>query len=249
MSIRWEHAGGTDVGRVRRGNEDSFLVDAERGIFLVADGMGGHAAGEVASALAAQIVGEAVARAIDAGDSADALPVVIEEAFRSAWREIDRYCRDDPRKSGMGTTLTLCVLRPDGACRVGHIGDSRAYRVRDSRLEVLTRDHTWVQREVEAGRLDGAKAESHPLAHVLTRVLSAELEPEPDLLAPDVRPGDLLILSSDGMHGMVPDAEILRAAVGAESLDSLLAALLRAANDGGGRDNITAVAIRVLPAA
>jgi PPM family protein phosphatase len=247
MSIRWEAEGVTDVGRVRRGNEDSFLVDPERGIFLVADGMGGHAAGEVASALTVDTVGAILAQALDAARPSEELPEVLDAAFHEAWNELIRCCRDDPRKTGMGTTLTACVLRPDGTCRIGHIGDCRAYRVRDGRLELLTRDHTWVQREVDAGRLDAPAAESHPLAHILTRVLSADLPPEPDLFAPEVRPGDLLLLSSDGMHGLVPEPEILSISSRDQPLSDLLEALIRSANQHGGRDNITAVGIRILP--
>lgn len=247
MSIRWEAAGTTDVGRVRQGNEDSYHVDPDRGIFLVADGMGGHAAGEVASALAARVTADTFAKAVDAGRPATELREVIEAAFLAAWKEIDRCCRDDPSKDGMGTTLTACLLRSDGSCWIGHIGDSRAYRLRDGRLELLTRDHTWVQREVDAGRLDDTAAGTHPFAHILTRVLSADLSPRPDVLEPEVRAGDLLLLSTDGMHGQVPDFELLQIASSGLSLPELLDALVRSALDHGGRDNITAAAIRILP--
>jgi PPM family protein phosphatase len=248
MIIRWDAAGTTDVGRVRRGNEDTFLVDAARGVFLVADGMGGHAAGEVASALAAETVAGALVRAVDEGRSAEELEPLVADAFNAAGKEIDRCCRDDPRKSGMGTTLTLCVLRPDGACILGHIGDSRAYRLRDGQLTLLTRDHTWVQREVDAGRLQPSAAESHPLSHILTRVLSADLPPQPDVLRSGVRPGDVLLLCTDGLHGLVPEAELQRIAASGSPLLESLAEMIRQANAAGGRDNITAVAVRILPA-
>jgi PPM family protein phosphatase len=246
-AIRWEAAGATDVGRVRRGNEDAFLVDAERGVFLVADGMGGHAAGEVASALAVETVGRMLLDAPADGTGAP-LSETMGAAFHAAWTEITRCCRDDPRKSGMGTTLTAAVIDPAGGGWIGHIGDSRAYRVRDGRLEQVTRDHTWVQREVDAGRVAAADAERHPLAHVLTRVLSADLPPDPDLLQVDLHPGDLLLLTSDGMHGLVSAAEIQEIVTGGAPLPALLAALIERANRMGGRDNITAVAVRILPA-
>jgi len=249
MNIRWDSAGATDVGRIRRGNEDTFLVDDARGIFVVADGMGGHAAGEVASAVAAKTVVDTVARAVDEGRTGDELSEAIGTAFGLAREELERCCRDDPRKGGMGTTLTLCVLRPDGTCRIGHIGDSRAYLLRDGRLRHLTSDHTWVQREIDAGRLEATAAETHPLSHMLTRVLSAELDAAPDVLAPDVRPGDLLLLSSDGMHGLVPEPEIFQAANAPQPLGEILSTLIDAANRRGGRDNITSVAVRILPPA
>lgn len=247
MTIRWEAAGASDVGRVRRGNEDAFLIDEARGLFVVADGMGGHAAGEVASALASGVVADTLAHAIDAGRDPQGLTDAIAPAFQRAWQEIDRCARDDPSKAGMGTTLTVCLLSPDGVCRIGHIGDSRAYRVRRGELEHLTRDHTWVQREVDAGRLTAMAAEGHPLAHILTRVLSADLAPDPDVLIGRVEPGDLLLLSSDGLHGLVPDGEILDTALQDRPLAELLERLIRSANREGGRDNITAIAVRILP--
>jgi PPM family protein phosphatase len=250
MSIRWEAEGRSDVGRVRRGNEDSYLTDSARGIFLVADGMGGHAAGEVASSLAARAVAATLAHVMKEEPSADQdLPAALRAAFQASWNEIVQCCRDDPRKEGMGTTLTACLLRPDGASWIGHIGDSRAYRLRGGHLEQLTRDHTWVQREVDAGRLEANAAESHPFSHILTRVLSADLPPEPDILAVDIRPGDLLLLSSDGMHGLVPDPEMQQILSLDSPLPERLDSLIQRANQHGGRDNITVVGIQVLPGA
>lgn len=247
MSVRWEAAGASDVGRVRRGNEDAFLLDAERGIFLVADGMGGHAAGEVASSIAVENAGRMLAQAVDARVSLEELAEVMASAFQQARQEIVRACRADPRKEGMGTTLTAWVLRSDGSSLIGHLGDSRAYRLRDDTLQLLTHDHTWVQREVEAGRLHAASAEAHPLAHILTRVLSAELSAAADIQTAEVQPGDTLLISSDGLHGVVPASELLRIASLETPLFQILDALLEAANQRGGRDNITVIAIRVLP--
>jgi PPM family protein phosphatase len=249
-AIRWEAAGATDVGRVRRGNEDAFLVDAARGVFVVADGMGGHAAGEVASALSVETVGRLLVEAVEGRAGPEPpLPDVLGSAFQATWEAIRQCCRDDISKSGMGTTLTAAVIHPGGTCWIGHIGDSRAYRFRDGRLEQLTRDHTWVQREVDAGRLAAEAAERHPLSHILSRVLSADLPPEPDVMSLDLQPGDLLLLSSDGMHGLVSDPEIQAVAARGLPLPALLDALIDEANRRGGRDNITAVAARILPTA
>jgi len=246
-AIRWEAAGTTDVGRVRAGNEDSLLVDDEHGIFAVADGMGGHAAGEVASGIAVRTAAEVLRGEWVAGGGVPS-PDIVESAFRAVWEEIGRHAREVPDTGGMGTTLTVCVLSADGGCRIGHIGDSRAYLLRDGRLEPLTRDHTWVRREVEAGRLEARGADSHPYAHLLTRVLSADMSPVPDILAPSVLPGDLLLLSSDGLHGAISPDDVQAVAGSALPLPDLVQSLVEAANRKGGRDNITAVAIRILPA-
>lgn len=249
MTIRWEAAGATDVGRLRRDNEDAFLVDAPHGVFLVGDGMGGHAAGEVASALAVEVVGRELIRAVEAGATGEAMAQQLRVAFQRAWTEIVRCCRADPAKEGMGTTLTACVLSPAGVGRIAHIGDSRAYLLRGGRLSSLTHDHTWVQRELDAGRLGAAAAEVHPFAHILTRVLAADLPPEPDLLSAELQPGDLLLLTTDGLHGLVPEPEIREVAARELPLEALTAALIERANRRGGRDNITVVAVRILAAA
>ena len=247
MSLAWEAAGGSDVGRVRRNNEDAFRLDAQRGVFLVADGMGGHAAGEVASALAADTALELLSAAA-AAPGADALPAALGDAFHLAHRRIRDCCAAEPRNRGMGTTLTALVLRPDLSCHVGHIGDSRLYRLRGGRLEQLTRDHTWVQREVDAGRLAPAAARSHHLSHILTRVLSDDLDPEPDLLSGSCAPGDLLLLASDGLYNLLPDPAIARLLGEEGPLPDRVQALLDAANAAGGVDNVTVVLVRIVAA-
>jgi serine/threonine protein phosphatase PrpC len=243
--IRWEAAGATDVGRVRRGNEDSFLVDAERGIFLVADGMGGHAAGEVASAIAREVVGSALARELDAGVTGEELERMMDASIRAAHSAILAYAERRPAARGLGTTLTTCVVHADGALRVGHVGDSRLYRMRGGELAQLTRDHTWVQGEVDAGRLTAHAARTHHLSHIITRALGADSSDDPDLLTGTVAPGDVLLLCTDGLTGKVEDdllAEILAARA---PLPHRVAELIRAANDRGGDDNITAVLVEI----
>lgn len=247
MTIRWESAGQTDVGRVRQGNEDAFLTDPERGIFLVADGMGGHAAGEVASALAREAVGGELARALDAGVEDAALPGVLEEAVRAAFAACSDYVAEHPEARGMGTTLTACVLRPDGAFRMAHIGDSRAYLLREGVLEQVTHDHTWVQEEVDAGRLSPDATRTHPLSHVITRALGPGDYAPPDLVEGALRPGDLLLLCTDGLTGMVEDADLALLLSTGLPLPKVAAELVRAANLRGGTDNVTAVLVRVLP--
>jgi len=249
VKATWEVAGATDVGRVRAHNEDSFLVDAQRGVFLVADGMGGHAAGEIASAIASEAVGAALRQGVDGGLGADDLGVVMRECMHQAHRSILNYSATKPETRGMGTTMTALVVCDDGTFRLGHIGDSRCYVLRDGELEQVSRDHTWVQREVDEGRLTPMGARRHRLSHVLTRALGADSLDEPDVYSGTLLPGDLVLLASDGLTGMLTDRLLRRilSRDGAE-LHELVADLIVGANERGGRDNITAVLVKVLAA-
>ena len=248
MKATWEVAGATDVGRVRAHNEDSFLVDAQRGVFLVADGMGGHAAGEIASAIAIEAVGAALRQGVDGGLGAADLGEVMRACMHQAHRSILNYSATKPETRGMGTTMTALVVCDDGAFRLGHIGDSRCYVLRDGELEQLSRDHTWVQREVDAGRLTPMGARRHRLSHVLTRALGADSLDEPDVYSGTLLPGDLVLLATDGLTGMLTDRLLRRILMRDAELHELVADLIVGANDRGGRDNITAVLVRVLAA-
>ena len=248
MRIGWEAAGGSDVGRLRKGNEDTLRMDADRGIFLVADGMGGHAAGEIASDLAATTTEQTLTIAVDVGVAGGGIATAIREAFLRSYAAIVECCRSSPHTRGMGTTLTACVLAPNGAGHVGHIGDSRLYRLRGGTMQQVTRDHTWVQREVDAGRLSADAARTHPLSHIVTRVLSEDIEPDVDLLELPVEPGDLLLLATDGLYNMVADEAIetiLRADL---PLPQLTNQLIDAAHAAGGADNVTVGLVRIVPA-
>ena len=243
---RWEAAGASDVGRVRQGNEDAFLVDAQRGVFLVADGMGGHAAGEVASAIATETVGGALAKAIDAGAKPEAVERALAESIRQAHDAIGRRSVADPLTQGMGTTCTACAVLPDGAFRIGHVGDSRAYLLREGALAQLTRDHTWVQREVDAGRLTPRQARTHRFSHIITRALGVEDVGTPDLVPGLLLPGDVMLLATDGLTGMVDDPTIAQILGAGQPLAKTADALIAAANAGGGADNVTVVLVRAL---
>jgi protein phosphatase len=221
----------TDVGRVRKGNEDSFK--AEEPLFAVADGMGGHQGGEVASSLALETIGKGGGP--------------LEQMVREANEAVYRRAAGDPGLSGMGTTLT--ALRADGdVLRMAHVGDSRAYMLRDGRLQRLTKDHTVVQRLVDEGKLTAQEAEIHPQRSILTRALGVDESLQVDQGAIEPRPGDRLLLCSDGLTGMVDEERITRLLT--ENPDPQAAAdtLVTAANDAGGQDNITAVVIDVLEA-
>jgi len=248
VKATWEVAGATDVGRVRAANEDSFLIDAQRGVFLVADGMGGHAAGEIASAIASEAVGAALRQGVDGGLGAAELGEVMRECIQQAHRSILNYSATKPETRGMGTTMTALVVCDDGAFRLGHIGDSRCYVLRDGELEQVSRDHTWVQREVDAGRLTPMGARRHHLSHVLSRALGADSLDEPDVYSGTLLPGDLVLLCTDGLTGMLTDRLLRRILSRDAELHELVADLILGANERGGRDNITAVLVKVLAA-
>lgn len=241
MSIDWEVAGLSDVGKVREGNEDSFRIDTENGIFIVADGMGGHAAGDVASRVAADSALEVLL-----GDATEDVAEALKAAFARARDAILRCCENDPSHAGMGTTLTVAVLDPAGNLQIGHIGDSRAYRFRSGELTQLTRDHTWVQREVEAGKIEPDDAHGHPLSHILTRVLTDDQPGKPDVIRTQVKAGDWLLLSTDGLHNLVRERKLARTLRAEESPATVVQALIDRANRKGGPDNITAIAVRIV---
>jgi PPM family protein phosphatase len=231
-----ETAGKTDPGRVRRRNEDAFVLDPP--LFAVADGMGGAQAGEVASRLAAAAFREY--READALAPEERLQAIIKEANR---RIYDR-ARADSEVSGMGTTLTAALLT-DGRVVIGHVGDSRAYRIRDGRLEQLTDDHSLVADLMRSGRLTAEEAEGHPQRSVITRALGTDPDVDVDTLVVDAQAGDLYLLCSDGLSTMVSDDDVLRTVEKAKTLEDAARDLVRAANRGGGEDNVTVVLFRV----
>lgn len=235
----WESASATDPGRVRQNNEDICFTRDDPGFFAVADGMGGHAAGEVASHIAMDTL---VTRLDEAGCalSADDLARV----FADANRAILARAAAEPLKRGMGTTLTVLAAVEEGQALVAHVGDSRLYRFRESRLEQLTRDHTWVQEHVDAGVLTEENARHHPFASVLTRVLGTTTSATPDIEPVDVIPDDLFLLCSDGLSGMVDDPDIDAILAGRSPLARMAEQLIDAANDNGGLDNVTLVLAR-----
>ncbi len=230
-----EQAGLSDVGRQREANEDSFVVSGET--FAVADGMGGAQAGEVASRTAAQVV--------EGGGEGEGTP---EERLTRLVREANRLIFDkaqkDEARRGMGTTLTTAMVEDDGVT-VAHVGDSRAYRHRDGALEQLTHDHSLVAELERSGQLSPEAAEHHPQRSIITRALGPEADVEVDAHTHRARDGDVFLLCSDGLTGMVSDTEMAAILRSADSLEDAAEALVRAANQGGGRDNITVVLFRV----
>ena len=231
-----EHAGVTDPGKKRRRNEDSFVADPP--VFAVADGMGGAQAGEVASRLAA-----AAFREFHEADELDAERRV-EAIIQEANRRIYERARVDAGASGMGTTVTAALVEP-GVVAIGHVGDSRAYRIRDGRLEQLTEDHSLVGELVRSGRLSREEAEVHPQRSVITRVLGTDPSVDVDTFAVEASSGDLFLICSDGLTSMVPDEEILRVVREADSLERAAKTLVKSANRRGGEDNVTVILFSV----
>src|SRR5215467_13986409 len=225
-----QHAAATDPGRRRRRNEDAYVVQPP--LFAVADGMGGAQAGEIASRIAASALRDSGA---EAGE--DAVAALIQEANR---RVYEAAASDDAR-AGMGTTMTAALVEDDRV-RIGHVGDSRAYRVRDGSLEQLTEDHSLVAELVRSGKLSPEEAGIHPQRSVITRVLGTDPEVDVDTFEVEARPGDVFMICSDGLTSMVDDASILRVIEhNRTNLDRAARALVDAANKGGGEDNITVI--------
>ena len=229
-----EKAALSDVGRARQSNEDSYLERSP--LFVVADGMGGARAGEVASAIAVETAGST-----EVGESPEQ---DLAEVAKSANREIYRKAQEDSEHAGMGTTFTGALVT-GSEIAIGHVGDSRMYRLRDGELERLTQDHSLVEEFVRQGKLTPEEAEVHPQRSIITRALGPEPEVQVDTFTYPGRDGDVYLLCSDGLTGMVsePDvAEILRSRA---SLDDAAKRLIEAANENGGRDNITVVLFRL----
>jgi protein phosphatase len=247
--------GATDPGKKRANNEDAYLVSDGLGLYAVADGVGGSEAGEVASRIAVDTIARALPDLL--GDRDRTPPSEVRSgdvpelaAFRHAVllanRNIIEEAGKDAARTGMGTTLTALLLVRKRAF-LAHIGDSRAYRLRNGTLEQLTSDHSVVAEQVRAGLLTPAQARTSPYRHVITQALGIDREAAPDLMEQPVQPGDTFLLCSDGLTEMVSDGDIGRILAGSAPRDAAQK-LIVAANDRGGVDNITAVVVKVLEA-
>ncbi len=228
----------SNVGRKRRHNEDNYV--AEPPVFAVADGMGGAQAGEVASALAASAVTDTE---LDPAASGEERVVAL---IKAANVRVHQRATDDVTASGMGTTMTVAMLQADGSVAIGHVGDSRAYRLRDGQIEQLTDDHSLVAELVRRGELSPEEAAVHPQRSVITRALGTEPDVDVDVFTVDARDGDVFLLCSDGLTTMVEPrtiSEIVQR--NRAQLNDATHALIKAANDRGGDDNITAVLFAV----
>jgi protein phosphatase len=234
----------TDVGRIRAGNEDSLHAEASesRGLFIVADGMGGHAAGEVASSMAVQIIAQELAplSTIDEPGAVERMA----HAVRSANRAIYDRTMNESEKHGMGTTTSVLMLS-DAGYLIGQVGDSRIYLLRDGQLRQLTKDHSYVQEQVDAGYLTPEQARYHPYSNVITRCVGANESVEADFFAGPITPGDVFLVASDGLTGMVEDRRLQQLMASKANPGRVVDALIAEANGRGGLDNITAILVQV----
>ncbi len=229
----------TDTGRRRRHNEDAYVCEPP--LFAVADGMGGAQAGELASGLAAAALRDETGELAGGEQRVDDL---IQEANRRVYQRQS----EDASASGMGTTMTVALVE-NGRVAIGHVGDSRAYLVRDRKLEQLTEDHSLVAELVRSGKLSPEEADSHPQRSVITRVLGTDPDVDVDTFSVDTMAGDLFLLCSDGLTSMVDDETILRLVErNRDDLNAAAKALVRAANKGGGEDNITVIFFEIADA-
>jgi len=227
----------TDVGKVRRQNEDAAWFDEARGVFAVADGMGGHLAGEVASGIAIDAVKEM------AENHAIASISVMKETVMCAHERIVAHAKENPACEGMGTTLSV-MWRGGHYMYIAHVGDSRIYRFRNGELEQITQDHSLVEELVRARIITREEARTHPRRNIITRALGTQGENLPDLLAADMKKGDLWLLCTDGLSGMISEEEIARVLKSGATLDMMAGSLIQKALDAGGRDNVTLVLCR-----
>ncbi len=227
----------TDPGKVRNNNQDAYYCDPDGRFFIVADGMGGHAAGATASLLAV----EAIKQKIEWGWKTVPAPQLLTDAVEAANRSILEDQRRHPDRADMGTTVVAIMMDPNDNCWSAHIGDSRLYRLRGQQMMQMTEDHTLVARSIRQGELTAEQARMHPWRHILERCLG-----RPDTGAPAVQPitiraGDKLLLCSDGLTEELSDLQIVEYCLKAPKLDDLPVILIEAAKAHGGRDNITVV--------
>lgn len=243
--LHYAAAAATDRGRKRPSNEDAFGFSIEHGVFLVCDGMGGAAAGEVASSIAVDEMLRQVVSHAEAGDGSTSseMPALVENAVAAANEAIFARSQRNYKLSGMGTTLVGLVVDERKAWAL-NVGDSRCYRLRDRRLEQITMDHSLVEEQVRLGRMTRSEALRSPLRNVITRALGTQARVTPDIFELEVESGDLFLLCSDGLTRELNDGIIESLLGTALSLDAACSRLVEAAKKAGGHDNITCILAR-----
>lgn len=251
--LRIKSFGMTDVGLLRTHNEDCFDVDDQNQVYVVADGMGGHNHGEVASRVAVDSIREFISQSDDRDGT---LPIGydarlfqhsnrLKRSIQVAHDRVLTAIREDGKLVGMGTTIIGAMLE-SGVLAIAHVGDSRGYRLRHGHLELLTQDHTWVNEQVVAGYLSEEQAKAHPLKNVVTRALGGENEIVVDVVETEALAGDIFLLCSDGLTTMLSDQEIHERMTADASLSEIGRRMVHDANARGGFDNVTVVLLRVV---
>lgn len=233
--------GMTDTGLVRAVNQDAYHLDSDGRFFIVADGMGGHAGGQEASRIATQVIQSC----LDAHwDTAILSQDLLEKSLLEANQAILEDQQQHPERSDMGTTVVVLIFRDDQPL-CAHVGDSRLYRLHGSKLDQITEDHTWVARAMRLGEITSDQARTHPLRHVLAQCLGREDLQQVDVNSLSVQPGDRLLLCSDGLTEELSDQLITNQLKSIRASEKAASALINAAKDHGGRDNITVVIVTI----
>ncbi len=245
--MRYEAFAATDVGRKRSQNQDSVASYPHLGLFIVADGMGGHRGGEIASAISVKVIPEVIEKAM-------ALPdwnprALVTEAIRTANRTIFERAIQQPQLRGMGTTTTTLLFKGD-RLTIGHVGDSRCYFLRNGAIWQATRDHSLVAEKLRAGLITRAEARTDRLRNVITRSVGFEAEVNVEVYEMNVQAGDVFLVCSDGLSGLLEDTQILQTMQGhffdAHDIKKAVAELIQGANSNGGDDNISAIVIEAI---
>ena len=248
--MRWQGKGVTDIGQVRQMNQDAFGLFQELNLWIIADGMGGHAGGEIASRITVETVGEYIQKHINEQSTENDFdadyPGMLTKALELSNRAIRDYAHDHGEYKGMGTTAVALHIsgKTSPKASIAHAGDSRAYLIREESLSLLTRDHSLVEERIDMGIITPEQAFTHPLRHVLTRALGIERHLEVSVNEVDLTPNDRLLLCTDGLNKMLTDKEIAETIFSKDrSLDEICAALITEANHRGGNDNVTVVMV------
>lgn len=240
--MKLESTGCTDPGLIRAYNQDSYYIDPAGRFFIVADGMGGHAGGEEASRIA---TAEICAYLDQNWQSPKSSSEILQQALSTANEAIVRDQQNHPGRADMGTTAVVIMIRPPKSPVCGHVGDSRLYRLRESQLEQITEDHTWIAKAMKIGDITAEEARVHPYRHVLSSCLGREDLHQIDIQEINLEHGDRLLLCSDGLTEELIDQKILEYINKAPNLEQAAHTLIEAAKEEGGHDNITVVLVSV----
>jgi PPM family protein phosphatase len=249
----WAYAGKTDVGRTRAHNEDSIAINEPLQLVALADGMGGYQAGEVASQIAIEVLTNEITESkltekdiarIDPETGTSVAMRRLRSAIEKANNRICSVSREREELDGMGTTIVAACFY-DGRVGIAHVGDSRCYRFRDAKLEQLTRDHSLVQEQLEKGLISADEASASPQKNLITRALGIDALAQADTQEFRTRTGDVYLLCSDGLSDMVEQDRLQKELERADNLESTVKRLVDAANEAGGRDNISVILVRV----